>query len=336
MNHLKEHTHGSCVNSSNHRNDDIILAGLRGRMNQEELKKDETVMSDAELAWMIHEQDSAYSQHGNTGSEAMMGEFSMEGRAVGTRGYDRDDAYIQEDPNKGGSSDRVVHTWSDISDNQTTGLELHDPGMRYPPDSSWRKDAMNASKVKGVLSRGATNFQHDWSSDMASGKNTEESDAEMAKRIHERDYAYAMRNNGQEKMVSSVRGDAENAEVVEKSRKGDVAHSMMTDMDARLARAIDQRERDYMKKVEIDGMIAQQMQSIGMANNKRPRDFELARGNQMEQDSEETSLSPYACVEDDNSASLMNELEGKVPCQYCHTLFSFTMIMEHQVLIYPS
>ena len=225
---------------------DYAMANPRG-LSKEELDKLETERRDAELAMRIHEQENVY---------------------------------------------RPTHAGKDV----TASYESQDPGL-VPPVQGHDAKSTIAGSTSG--SHGDRTLKREDSG----GLSTDESDADIAKMIHERDLEYAGRKTGsgdqghpgwvdvmhwQGNQVESSRPRQDTIEADRRNkdnlsegndrsrspfalRKSDKRN---TDIDAQLAREIAQREDEYVKGLEADRQLAEQIQQFEDRKKNRQLDRE--------------------------------------------------------------
>lgn len=217
---------------------DYAMANPRG-LSKEELDKLETERRDAELAMRIHERENVY---------------------------------------------RPTHAGNERREDVTASYESQDPGL-VPPVQG--QDARSTVTGSTSGSHGDRTLKREDSG----GLSTDESDADIAKMIHERDLEYAGRKTGsgdqghpgwvdvmhwQGNQVESSRPRQDTIEADRRNkdnlsegndrsrspfalRKSDKRN---TDIDAQLAREIAQREDEYVKGLEADRQLAEQIQQF--------------------------------------------------------------------------
>lgn len=323
----------------------------------------ETEKKDAKLAWMIHERDNAYSRLTHGSNETAASSSNMEegsGAERVRRMRERDVAHAKRNQREDGSTGTLVRTGSEYDANEMTNCGVDNPRFPYSLDSPRRSSvAERESELRRVHESDTIKSQINMNLERENSvgrMSSVETDAEMARRIHERDLAYAKKNGSHEGRDDFGRV-AEDTELLEEihNRGTSDYDKWEVDMwedgdarlvrDARLARDIAQSESDYEKKVQMDRMLAKQMQDLEGPYDDPQNDLKVAQRIQMEQE-RTSSSSPYTYMQGYDREVLMNEQpraktpatepespqdEGEVPCQYCDNLFPFEVIMEHQV-----
>ena len=125
------------TNLNYHRRDDFTPPQPQRDMSQEELERIETEKKDAELAWMIHERDNAYSWHGGESSKTTDGGSNMgeeDYAEMARMMHERNVLYVQRNQRKDGSTDRV-NAGSECYANEMSSSRDHNP--RLPYNSGW-------------------------------------------------------------------------------------------------------------------------------------------------------------------------------------------------------
>lgn len=254
-------------------------------------------------------------------------------------------------------------------------MMVEDYCRKSPPPPQYNREEFHP---KTLQEEGSSRREDVPAGGAANHMSTTESDAELARRIHERDMAYAERQKEvTQHLSSSPPHDQEDFGV---PAGGMANHVSTTESDAELARRIHERDMAYAERQRIDRELAERLQeeerranfnrnfyTPEVAYSQQEKQQEALGGYQQDQEQpirEAAEMFPrgggggfdlgvqegvrqqkraryYGGVgptsddddddnDDDQPRPKTSPPEDQIPCEYCNELYPFEVIYEHQ------